>query len=625
MWAFELAGSQGRLVSSQKPAKYTGKLSHPFFFFLFVNECVVGHDMMVQHASLRGEVNNNIDSPKQHSITATEASYVHEARRQGPIFTTTQAISPGPGPASILTSTTTSDPGTTTMSPTSTTEPSSTAISTPSPTPSNSPSSVTPTSYSSAGTSSTTLQPSSSSSSSSSSSPSPSPTSLDFTVQNMTTCTSALISWNYSGKEAELFLSITNVGFSVDDVVASSRVKARQGPAIVVQNQLVDTNTSAQSWTWSPVNVTQGWYEVKGLALTSPNLRSSSAPFFVSNGTDVTCLTGISTPLSGSSPSSSHSAHTASIVGGVVGAIVGVALIVFAGLYLRSRRRGKLLFGGVGFRRRKWGSLNSTASSIQPGRGGSASQRASSNFHDHSESTGAVLQDISGGKVSATTTPGASDEDVVVMGEEKLVSPASSTGMNPFDVLNTPAHYDRRASLYSDQTPPAVANEASRSRAASLRMSAQSLNQNLEQQAQRIRNSMETTARRRSDRLSMPSLPSPGLTRLPHSPILNQPQEEYPLSPVTPIPVNRSISYGAGSVVARRTPRKPVPQFNPSLLLETTKADSVSTFTGGAESSQSHGTGMATGTNGTPPDMDGFGDGRPVHYLIPDMPPPQQD
>lgn len=414
----------------------------------------------------------------------------------------------------------------------------------------------------------------------------------------MTTCTSGLISWGYSGKAVDLSLSIDNIGMTVN---------------ATIQQQLVDTNTSALSWTWPSVNLTQGWYEIQGLVHSSPTVSNKSAPFFISNGSDTTCLTSLSTV---SNAAEASDTNVASIVGGVVGGVVGVTLAFIAGVYLWLRRRKRSFVGGGGSRDRKWGSLKSTSSSTPPEDSGG--QPANNNFHAHSESMGAILHDVVGGKVSGTSTPGGSDEDVIVVSEEKLVSPASSSGMSPFDALNTPLHHDRRVSMYSTQTPAAAISESFRSHAPSAYPSTQGL----EQQAQRIRSSMETSVRRRSDRLSMPTLPSPALSRS-----TTRTQEEYPLGPVSPTPVNRSISTGAISMTARRSARKPVPQYD-SILLEGKNADSASSFTGGAGSSQSHGTGLGAGAYGTPSGLvhkASFGDGRPVHYLIPDMPPPQRD
>ncbi|KAH0834722.1 hypothetical protein J3R83DRAFT_10271 [Lanmaoa asiatica] len=349
-------------------------------------------------------------------VAATEPARVHEAR-QGPISTVTQLPAAGPGPVSLQTSSSTSTASKiTTMSATSSISPSS---STAGPQPS---------------------EPSS-------------PGSLNITVHNMTTCTSGLISWNYGGKEAELLLLITNNG--VDQSHALSRLKTRQGPVSnTTQQQLVTTNTSALSWTWSSVNLTQGWYEIQGLAFATPTVNNTSAPFFIANGTSVACLAGTSpqasstvSPSANASPSSAASkTNVAGIVGGVVGAVAGVTLAIIAGVWLWSRRRKVSLVGGGGSRNRKWGSLKSTTSSLPPEGGGT--QLTGHHFHSHSESTGGILQDVADGKASATTTPAGSDENAGNIGEEKLVSPASSSGMSPFDVLNTPIHHDRRASAY---------------------------------------------------------------------------------------------------------------------------------------------------------------------------------
>lgn len=550
-------------------------------------------------------------------IAAAGPARAHEAR-QGPISTVTQPLSMGPGPASVQTSSSTSTtPKATTMSPTPSSEPSLPSSSTTSPM-SSSPSSSSYSTSSSSSPSGTSPAASPSSTETSSSGPSPSP-SITIAAQNMTTCTSGLISWNYSGTTAELLLSITNIGLNY----APLRIKARQSSAnTTVQQQLAVTNTSAQPWTWPSVNVTQGWYEIEGVTST---VNGTSEPFFISNGTDVACLAGTSpqasstaSPGSTSALSATSNKNVAGIVGGVVGGVVGVVLIVIAALYLRKRKRQFVARGG-GSKKRGWGSLKSTNSSIQPG--GGEVPVAKDHFHAHSESTGGILQDDAGGKASATATPGGSDEDIAVTGEEKPDSPATSSCTSPVDALNIPMHYGRRVSMYSIQTPTTPTNDDIWSRTGSRCIS----NQSLEQQAQRIRSSMETSMQRRSGRLSMPTLPSPSISRFPHSPTFTQPKEEYPLSPMTPTPVNRSISTSAVSMTTRRASRKPVPHYDPSLLLEDTNADSASTFTAGAESSQSHGTGTLTGVYGTPLDKTTFGDGRPVHYLIPDMPSPQQD
>ncbi|KAG8216372.1 hypothetical protein J3R82DRAFT_6453 [Butyriboletus roseoflavus] len=340
----------------------------------------------------------------------------------------TQPTSVDPGPVSIQTPSSTSEE--TTMAPTSTTE-----------------------------------QSSSSTSSSS----------LDFTVHNMTTCTSSLISWSYTGEEAQLLLTITGVPSS-----ALSRFKARQS---TIQEQLADTNTSASSWTWSSVDLTQGWYEIQGLALATPNVGNNSAPFFITNGTNVACLTDASTASPGASASSSATPTTnvLDVAGGVVGGVVGVVLVIIAGIWLWSRKRKRSFVKDRGNNRQKWGSLKSTNSDVPPGGGGI--RPTDDRFHDNSESTEGVLEDVAGGKGSATTTPGESDEDAAIMGEEKPISPPSSPGISPSDALNTHIYDDPRAPpYYPVQIPTTFGSEAFRSRTASGHTS----NQSIEQQAQRI-------------------------------------------------------------------------------------------------------------------------------------------
>ncbi|KAF9226248.1 hypothetical protein BS17DRAFT_776946 [Gyrodon lividus] len=458
---------------------------------------------------------------------------------------------------------------------------------------------------------SSTMPPTSASPSSSGSpaSPSSSPGHLSFNViQNMTTCTSGLITWNYTGEEVELVLSVTNINVYQD--LIAPRIQARQTTDGQTTNQqLVNTNATLLSWTWPSVNLSQGWYEIQGSV---SNLSTSSRRFAITNGSDISCLTSTSSSIDLSK------GNTVGIVGGVVGAVVAVIVLAVVLLSLRRRRRHSVKGREVG----RWGSLNSRSSNVTAG--GSARQLTNNPFNVHSESTGGTQQNVAGGKASTITTPGDSNEDVTTTGEEKLVSP-TSPGIDPFEVLDTPMRYDRRASIYSLQSPGVIA-ERSRPCATSVRMS----NQSLEQQAHRIRSSMESSMYLRTERLSMPILPPSGLPRTPTSPGASRSKDDYPPSPVAPSPVDRSVSAGTG-LVTRRTPRKPVPQYNASESRgdpASTAPDSVSIFTTAAESSHSHGTGVGTEKHGAPSELShkaSFGNGHPVHYLIPDMPPPQRD
>ncbi|KIJ15088.1 hypothetical protein PAXINDRAFT_169290 [Paxillus involutus ATCC 200175] len=504
---------------------------------------------------------------------------IHEARQGGPINTSPPETGPGPASLPPQTSQTLS---TSSMPPTS----------------------------------------ASPSSSGSPASPSSSPGNFSFgIIQNMTTCTSGSIKWYYSGGQVELLLSATNTNVHQDNF--DPRFKARQTTAGQTTNQLlVDTNATSLSWAWPSVNLPQGWYEIQG---SIPNFSSvSSQPFFIANGSDVSCLINTSPQSSAALPSASISAsastdlsasNVASIVGGVVGAVIALIVLVAVFLWFYRRRRSSVRGVSMGRKGGRWGSLNSRGSNA----GGSIRQLTNNHFHGHSESAGGMLQDVAGGKTSATTTPSGSDEDVTT-GEEKLVSP-TSPGINPFEILDTPVRYNRRASIYSLQSPTAVA-ESSQTRTNSVRTS----NQNLEQQAHRIRSSMESSLYLRTERLSMPIIPPTALPRTPTSSSAGRSRDEYPPSPVVPSPVNRSVSTGAGSIT-RRTARKPVPQYDPAELgadSASTVPDTVSVFTAAAESSHSHGTGV--GTEHAPSELShkaSFGNGRPVHYLIPDMPAPQ--
>ncbi|KAH7882309.1 hypothetical protein F5I97DRAFT_344769 [Phlebopus sp. FC_14] len=424
----------------------------------------------------------------------------------------------------------------------------------------------------------------------------------------MTTCTSGLITWNYSGQEAEVELSVTNFGvyqdqqrFALGFILAKRQNTAGQ----MVDQVLADTNATSGSWTWSSVNLPEGWYQAEAAM---SDFATSSPQFFIANGSDVSCLSGNLSLSSGTS--SSPKSNIGAIIGGVIGGVVGLALVALAlTLWFRRRRVPARGHDSRSTNVGRWGSLTSNSSNINAG--GNSRNLTNQHYRAHSQSAGEMVPVIAGDKASATTTRGGSDEDATTMGEEKAVTPSSPPGMNPFEALDTPAPYNRRASTYSLQSPSVLA-DSSRSVRAS--------NQSLEQQAHRIRSSMESSLYLRTERLSMPVLPPLSLPRTPTSPVRSTTRDEYPLSPVTPLPVNRSSSLG-GSSGTRRTPRKPVPQYDAAELRQDSAQDTQSTFTATGESSHSH------ETRGVPElsHKASFGSHRPVHYLIPDMPLPERE
>ncbi|KAF9236067.1 hypothetical protein BU15DRAFT_77373 [Melanogaster broomeanus] len=396
-------------------------------------------------------------------------------------------------------------------------------------------------------------------------SPSSSPGNFAFNaINNMTTCTSGLITWNYTGVDAKLVLSVTNL--NVNQYLVVPPIAGRQNAAgQTINQQLAVTNASLQAGTNSGFNAISHY-------LLWTILPRERVGFIMFNWHFAAIFVG---------------ASRAVCERGVIGAVVAVALLVLAVLLMR-RRRSQLKVETMG-----------VTSHVA---GGIAPRLTSNPFHSQSESTTGMQQDVAGTNPSANTTPGGSDED---MGEEKIVSPASP-GMSPFEVLDTPVHYARRASMYSLQSPttPTTIADNSRSRETSVPTS----NQSLEQQAHRIRSSMESSLYLRTERLSMPIIP-PTAFRTPTTPTAGRPKDEYPPSPFTPpSPVIRSPSAGD--------------------MREDSASTAPSAFSAVAESSHSHGTGVGTEAQDTPSQLShkaSFGNGRPIHYLIPDMPPPQQD
>lgn len=446
-------------------------------------------------------------------------------------------------------------------------------------------------------------------------------------VKNMTTCASGIITWNYNGSSANILLSITNVG--VLDPYPQRDFTRRQNTA--GQDVTVTlTNTSAilNSWAWPQVNQSQGWYTIQGSVA---SLKASSTAFFISNGSDTSCLLSSSSSSSSSSPGPTSTAtavetytrtpSVGEIVGVVVGTLAGLVILVLAiAYYLRRRRRsptrGSKPKQNVG---RRWSSLRSNDSAARSLAGGNDN---STHSHGHSESLGEMLIV---GKTSDTTTTQGSDEFSGSHGEEheeeheeKVVHPHSPRGMIPLDAIDTPLpRHNRRISVQSLQGPYPLLDPSFRGDVGPIRVSSTRYSkQNLELQAARIRSSMDSTMYLRTERFSLPAVAAP-TPPTPTSP--SRGRDEYPPSPGTATSARRSPS--AGAATARRASRKPVPYYDASEFHDDLRsaADNQSTLTAG-ESSHSHGTESLSPLHS----MSGLSHNR-IHYLIPDMPPPRNE
>ncbi|KAM6492530.1 hypothetical protein JOM56_012254 [Amanita muscaria] len=152
-------------------------------------------------------------------------------------------------------------------------------------------------------------------------------------VPQLITCQSATFNWTYSDSATpQLILSIvTNRSVSFSNGTSATPTVNR------VLSSTVDPNIS--TYTWHAVDVPQGWYKL--YATIPAKSFNISADFFVMTGSDVSCLLSSSSASSASS-SSRPSTNIAAIVGGVLG---GMALLLSAAiillLYYRRNRMDK--------------------------------------------------------------------------------------------------------------------------------------------------------------------------------------------------------------------------------------------------------------------------------------------
>ncbi|KAL4078164.1 hypothetical protein V8B97DRAFT_1221705 [Scleroderma yunnanense] len=428
----------------------------------------------------------------------------------------------------------------------------------------------------------------------------------------MTTCASSSITWSYSGGQAYLVLAVTNVGVS-QNFVESNDLERRQNTAgITVLQTLANVSAQADSWTWTSINLAQGRYQIRGEVDTVTTL---SAPFYILNGSDISCLPGVSASVPSpsvnpvSNTSSSHGKKTGVIAGVVVGVIAGICLVVALMICLRRRKRSPARGGFIERNMGRWGSLTSNTSM-----GRKSNDFTNRHYHGHTESTSKMLDSTTGSKSSNINPPGDFDERVTEIGESEKTQSTyshSTPGISPLDALGNPVLSNRHSSMHSNQSP-ANTTDRTRSRTASVRTS----NNTLEQQAQRIRSSMESSACLRTERLSIPVMAPVALDRSPSTPIRRT--ADYPVT-VEASSVKRSASTSGSTT--HRTPRKPVPHYNPSELPVQDGSDTRSSSTAAVGSTCNSAETIPSNDTPDVSRIPSFGHGRPVHYLIPDLPP----
>ncbi|THH18841.1 hypothetical protein EW146_g2200 [Bondarzewia mesenterica] len=463
------------------------------------------------------------------------------------------------------------------------------------------------------------------------------------TVAEMWTCGEATVTWNYLGSASGLKLGITNDGVmqkaapthSLSDGTSSSTSTAsasglvrRQTSSTSVptinQTLVTQLDPFAYNWTWSKVDVPQGWYVMEAFMGSS---SAQSTSFFVNNGTDVSCLIGSTPSSSSSSPASatsassaasssssaivapvsgsSRSSHAGAIAGGVVGGVAFVSALLAALLFWFCRRRPSRARAralgtetGIGGSNAKWSGLATiTLGSVKKARHTSDSADAlSKNAHDPPPS--AVPSQLG-------HTPTGSDEQLHSFAEEKVVVPSNvAPAAMPFVLPPT-----KRASSSSS-----VANVGNQYRSRS--------------SSQRALSSPDPP---RSGHHNTPSIESIAHTRLgrPVSYAVG-----HGSSPAEMIPLER-----AGTTAARRAVRKPVPRYDSSDFAEPSSPPPAkiaygtpeSGFEGGQSSGSVRGHGSSSSSSSTVESMPklhhqpSFGHMRPMRVMMPDMPPPCAD
>lgn len=428
-------------------------------------------------------------------------------------------------------------------------------------------------------------------------------------------------------------LAVTNVGVSQNEPAptlssrSSTTTPTLSLPLDFYLPLAKNLTPSSQSFLWNPVTIYPGWYIL--LATTSLGLTQSSTPFYVRTGTNTSCLVTTSGATSNTNHATTRSTHASSITSQSVtpspiaalssssstldaGSIVGISIgsvafviCIIALLWLCvSRRKKKTRNSGIPkHTTHRWNGLSSTDFGAGTGL---VTKRSRSQIHSHPSS------------VSTTTGP---DFDDGVIGGEKI----STTQLN-FDglalstlpVLHSHSRRARPGLTCSASSSTSNVNDLSANRYSTQRKSSidsslylasspvspQDLNQYMTAPDMSKSHSQTTTVARRpsfhSERTSL-SLPPP--------------------PPISADGVtSQEIKQMNRQSLSRK--RKPVPVYDPS---ERPTSPTSYTFTQPTlPFSQSSDSVAIPGPQLTHKSSFGPGgiEGKPLHYLIPDMPMP---
>ncbi|KAJ3006375.1 hypothetical protein NUW54_g3962 [Trametes sanguinea] len=415
--------------------------------------------------------------------------------------------------------------------------------------------------------------------------PQPSGGSFAFSeVPFMTACTTAYITWTYNGP-AESFdlLASTSIsphpdGSSTDTSVVMNAPVALGIPA------------SLQSYSWTPVNLTAGWYTLRAAG---DDFSVASGQFFVENAIPPPQPPPHRRFRFQSPMRYPRTRAQVLLLGGVIGglAIIGAAIAayIYFGVCRRRptrSRRGSGRPGQLG----KWGGLSSRDSGMDVGLPvssvptsgkpplvvgvGLPKRRATT------DSTGAILTPLSSTAHghSLTASRGASDEDVSSIGHEEKV--VSSRGLEFFEAV-PPSRRRSSTSGSSAMTPipepPSAHSAYGRNRARSPSQSHRAL----------------ALAKLDGDSAlssSVPPRPSPRSPPAPRRSVDSMQLRTFDTPPVpmqSPLAQASPMSRSASGNGPRRAARKPVPTLTEADMVPPTSASLTSPSVTSASTSAS--------------------------------------
>ena len=275
-------------------------------------------------------------------------------------------------------------------------------------------------------------------------------------VPDCTTCEPVTFDWDYEGSpDYELVLGVTNNG--VDGVPDGTLLLTQA--ITTLRDGAIDKTTS---FTWPQVTVPEGTYALEAWIVGVSYLSST---FTVTNGSSVSCLPNSSPTHTTQSPSGTDSSSTTNtstilpIVGAAgdqkmsTGAIVGVvfAALGFLGaivaafvLYRYYRRRNAERRPQSPIRARSgffekaqgntWRGGGSAGAKLvyggQPPEGFGTRYNTAYGFGANGNGHHVKQYSNSNNNVSTRSSPGASEEDVASLSEEKIVTNAPSTAFD---------------------------------------------------------------------------------------------------------------------------------------------------------------------------------------------------